>query len=1707
MSSYHPTRYTTNDDDDEIIDSRMSSTRNPSNITGTSTSTDADDGDDDEDLGRDRYQQPFEFSTTEETEYTEDDTTASATTDASSSMMYGSSIPALADSIETVETGSPQKSSILSAGGDDDDNDEDSEYDDRVLRNFDSMPSGAIPSVDSTTPESPQQQLASRQLQQQSSAPNATTVATTSAVPSSARARYQAPPANSRFAKNSATSRMGAEGADHRPAHNAASTYSYSPSPQGRADSHRNNDRTAPTSSPAATTATATNEADPIPVIATTRSGGEVVVSKRIGAAPPRPVTPNRNRPNGGTTTRSSSSGSSSTPPTTPRRSATSSQNMAASQPRQYNDAIRLSLVGHSPTSSKKDLPNTSPAAATTTMPITPMALRHDPDSMEMLMPTDNNTKLGREMQTQPTGANEAEKAASTKETDESNNKSEDVDEEEDEVVPPPPSLQPRVSSNRVRIIRSPAERAARESSGSGAAVPRPMNLNASDATANSSTVAANNNAQRARFGMSPEDWEAKQRAKYGPNYKSRNPALASPKNQTSNASEHTASTIQATNRPVAAHAARLTAVARRSNADEEMANAKRSARAERDNANRLATNSSESSGPFLLDEDETPKASSSRQQQLQHQNYKQGPSTPRQGNGHADNTNASRTPGSASRASTPRSSIVEPTPLPQQALENLNAGPQYLSDEDVDLDGEEDDEEQQQQQQQQQNDARSEKQRLANPSGDGRVPRIGPSRTHRSMRMAAELRESGQQDVQRSTSASMAASAAAASEKAGMRVSRGSYASRASHNSNRGSTMSRRIRREQQKFSNLQNTNTQVDDAPAVHDDDDETDYGYGTIQTGAHRGSVASSVVSDITMSDMGTVMGDDVAVGIGKSRMMSPPMSTVVDNYDSSHDSFDPETLRQSHNSNRADAYSNSGGATNTHDNSYSVAASVADSSHLSASVISSSQRESLGGSAQIEQAITAELVTAEPDEELERERIRKEAEREAEERMRNNLVVAEPAIIDDESEDDDGPGRKQLYICLAILVAVIGIVVAVVVTTTGGDDGNGGGDEIVAATLPPTARPFNDVCELAHELDSNGDVASTNNQNAENDDVECVVGNQGGTGVWYTLQGNGKRLRAHTCDGTDIDTQIQIFSGDCDALSCIGGNDQLCGDQSSIGWFAEADTTYKILVGGFRVSNVGPITLTLEGLDDNNQCSDAEEVSDTTIFNGSTRDVLNVVSLDACDAAEAVTTPSAWYRIQGDGKPRCASLVNQRDFLFESQMSIVSGSCDGLQCVAGIEGGESDEVLWSTDEGTDYYVVVHGTERSTEGDYRLTIKFPPENTVCPNAEVFNTTVQGNTGSACTEDISICSNARQTPGLWYTMTGTGGIIGISSCDTESSKIVISLSQGADCGTPTCITSNTFQKPCGNQASMHWKSELDETYIVFVQSTIQVVTADFTLNFDEPEISFDCAAPILLEESDEMLGYIDDDESSTYSFLGSDDNVTTSGSWFSFNGTGSSYLLSTCNDANKIATEVLLFTGECDQLELVESIQQPCEFGSIVSFDSVVGVDYTILVQERASTGGTGAVDDSDKIFSLSIENGRLGVANDLCQASTQLEYPADGIPTRILDSTTNATNEENITFCGLSNFIAAPVWYSIVGQGANLTASLCSDFTTFDTQIYIYSGGCDVLECVAADNDSCGERSVVTWLAEEGETFHILVGGHVGTGDFRLEVGEAV
>ncbi len=138
-----------------------------------------------------------------------------------------------------------------------------------------------------------------------------------------------------------------------------------------------------------------------------------------------------------------------------------------------------------------------------------------------------------------------------------------------------------------------------------------------------------------------------------------------------------------------------------------------------------------------------------------------------------------------------------------------------------------------------------------------------------------------------------------------------------------------------------------------------------------------------------------------------------------------------------------------------------------------------------------------------------------------------------------------------------------------------------DLTITCSPPPPPPPANDACSGAIFVECGQTVSGT----TDNANIN-VIGSCGvsvtAPDVWYTFVAEASTATVSTCDQADYDTKISVFSGNCGALLCIGGNDDGPGCSGFTSEFEFSTTpgeTYFVLVHGFG-SSTGDFDLTID-----------------------------------------------------------------------------------------------------------------------------------------------------------------------------------------------------------------------------------------------------------------------------------------------------------------------------------------------------------------------------------------------------------------------------------------------------------------------------------------------------------------------------------------------
>jgi hypothetical protein len=229
--------------------------------------------------------------------------------------------------------------------------------------------------------------------------------------------------------------------------------------------------------------------------------------------------------------------------------------------------------------------------------------------------------------------------------------------------------------------------------------------------------------------------------------------------------------------------------------------------------------------------------------------------------------------------------------------------------------------------------------------------------------------------------------------------------------------------------------------------------------------------------------------------------------------------------------------------------------------------------------------------------------------------------------------------------------------------------------------------------------------------------------------------------------------------------------------------------------------------------NDECSNAISISDNDTSFDSTGATNSAVPAASCGPLES----DIWYKYTAtcDG----FVFVNTCDSDFDTVLVLYDGadcsslselSCDDDFC----GGGAGSQVVGSVVSGQQYLVRVGGYNGATgSGTLNVTCELPVSNDECtdatalsvPSSTAGSTMVATNDGAAACGGVS--TSPSDTPGVWYTVTGTGYTITATFCPAPG---------GSDCcyanlGNTGCSDSSCQDTVCASDSyccDVEWES-----------------------------------------------------------------------------------------------------------------------------------------------------------------------------------------------------------------------------------------------------------------------------------------------------------
>jgi hypothetical protein len=745
---------------------------------------------------------------------------------------------------------------------------------------------------------------------------------------------------------------------------------------------------------------------------------------------------------------------------------------------------------------------------------------------------------------------------------------------------------------------------------------------------------------------------------------------------------------------------------------------------------------------------------------------------------------------------------------------------------------------------------------------------------------------------------------------------------------------------------------------------------------------------------------------------------------------------------------------------------------------------------------------------------------------------------------------------------------------------------GNFELQLANLPL----MNDHCTNATLLQwSNGTVTSvfgsTLGATSENDDTVNVgdcgsdtntttpLGGGGGAGVWYmldgdTMEGNNIQISVSTKYTGFVTVELVVFQaprsptsdipnvGDggstspipnfdttqnwCASMVCIGG---MTGDDAAISFDALAETTYFVLVreaasgggsgGGDFELMVGQTRITTGRPPIHDVCPAAVSllpipssfVDGQQYPRGDTTDA-SFDTVQSCGNLVFTTSPGVWYTIpplplpNGTRLPVTARVCADPQTLVTARLSVYQGglhstsACDALVCVDGREP--------LTPVGVASAMANNNHSRSSH---------------------TNNNMNNASSSFCAMD-----GQEPTELTWFLEPGRQYFLLVHGDGSHVGQYDLFVA----------YTAVPVGKDCGTSVEIHLPHDLGRSMLGFVEPL-------FGTGGGRPQITPSCW------------------QNGTEN--GATHEAFQTGAWYQLIGTGQSLIASTCHPSTASGIQLLVFTtSPKDPTADDASVLPPkcnesgglfctpstslmsCPNGQVsTAWYAVAGQAYYLLVHDTATTG---AEDDNDAgQFVLTVDQVAsnvfcTGAIGPLSSSPPSTDPVSNDDPT-VARSTTFGSTRRSATFynqqelCSLSlsssssssllrnggsssEVSSSPsrgLWYFVEGIGTNLTASTCSEYTNFASQISVFqwkgdglttntstssleqvlqgcateTGSSSSLECVGSydllggDDGACLVTSTITWKSTVGAVYLILVQGHseFEFGNFGLRI----
>ncbi len=358
---------------------------------------------------------------------------------------------------------------------------------------------------------------------------------------------------------------------------------------------------------------------------------------------------------------------------------------------------------------------------------------------------------------------------------------------------------------------------------------------------------------------------------------------------------------------------------------------------------------------------------------------------------------------------------------------------------------------------------------------------------------------------------------------------------------------------------------------------------------------------------------------------------------------------------------------------------------------------------------------------------------------------------------------------------------------------------------------TSGPLiNDNCEGALPITC-GSITQGNTTGAMADTQPACGTTITSPGIWYTFTGVSGPVILSTCADHGYDTKLNVYTGPCDGVVCVGGNDDGpygCYPGSETIITADASLTYYVLVQGFNGA-VGSFGLSM---------------------NCPTCAPPQGIFLTPADTMALVYWTSA--------NPGATYTVEYGPVGFSPGTGITSTGIVGTDgppvTITGLAAGTGYDVYVTEDCGGGDLSPQRGPQGFTTLPQPL-----PSNAFCSEAAVIacGQNLNGHTTQSIYSPGPTCGSANITaPGVWYTFTGDASEVTLSTCNQASYDTKISVFTGP-CAALNCVAGDDDGPGCAVTSSVTFNTIAGVQYLALVHG-YQADTGSFTL-------SMTCGAP----------------------------------------------------------------------------------------------------------------------------------------------------------------------------------------------------------------------------------------------------------------------